>query len=34
LDISVVGSAGVSNLASRSDHVHSAANVVLNGGNF
>lgn len=33
-DISDVGSAGVSNLAARSDHVHSGANVILNGGNF
>jgi hypothetical protein len=33
-DISDVAEAGVSTMASRSDHKHSAANAVLNGGNF
>lgn len=33
-EISDVGSAGVSSLAARSDHVHSAANLIVNGGNF
>lgn len=33
-EISDVGSAGVANTAARSDHVHSAVNLILNGGNF
>lgn len=33
-EITRVSSAGVSNLASRSDHVHSAANLLLDGGNY
>ena len=28
------GSVGVSNLAARADHVHSAANLLLDGGNY
>lgn len=31
---SEAGSAGIANAAARSDHVHSAGNLVLNGGNF
>jgi hypothetical protein len=33
-DIARVVSAGVSNLVSRADHVHSAANLLLDGGNY
>lgn len=33
-EISDVGSPGISMAVSRSDHVHSASNLVLNGGNF
>lgn len=28
------GSVGVSNLAARADHVHSAANLLMDGGNY
>lgn len=31
---SEVGSPGVSMSAARADHVHSAANLIVNGGNF
>lgn len=33
-ELSLNGSAGVSLLASRSDHSHPMVNLVLNGGNF
>lgn len=33
-DIARTSSAGSSNLASRSDHVHSAAGLLLDGGNY
>lgn len=33
-EVSDVGSPGISMAVSRSDHVHSASNLVLNGGNF
>lgn len=34
MELAEVGDAGVSVLASRSDHVHPVINLVLNGGNF
>jgi hypothetical protein len=33
-DIGRIGNAGVSNLAARADHAHSAAALLLDGGNF
>jgi len=33
-DIARTATAGVSNLASRSDHIHSAASLLLDGGNY
>lgn len=33
-DVSRTGNAGVSNLAARADHAHSAANLLLDGGNY
>lgn len=34
LDIARTGSAGVLEIASRADHVHSIANTLLDGGNY
>lgn len=33
-EIARTASAGVSNLAARADHVHSGANLLLDGGNY
>jgi len=33
-DITRTASVGVSNVAARADHVHSAANLLLDGGNY
>lgn len=33
-DVARSGVVGVSNLAARADHVHSAANLLVDGGNF
>jgi len=33
-DIARTASIGVSNLAARADHVHSAANLLMDGGNY
>lgn len=33
-DIVRTASAGVSNVAARADHVHSAANLLMDGGNY
>lgn len=33
-DIARTASAGTSNVAARADHVHSAANLLLDGGNY
>jgi hypothetical protein len=33
-DIARTASAGLSNLASRADHVHSAGSLLLDGGNY
>jgi hypothetical protein len=34
LTMEEIGSAGISNLAARADHVHPTVGMVLNGGNF
>jgi hypothetical protein len=34
VDVARIASAGISNLVSRSDHTHSAANLLLDGGNY
>lgn len=34
VDVSRIASAGISNLVSRADHTHSAANLLLDGGNY
>lgn len=34
LGVARTGSAGVSNLAARADHVHSAADLLMDGGNY
>ena len=33
-DVTRTASVGVSNLAARADHVHSAANLLMDGGNY
>lgn len=33
-DVARAASVGVSNLAARADHVHSAANLLMDGGNY
>jgi hypothetical protein len=33
-DVARTASVGVSNLAARADHVHSAANLLMDGGNY
>jgi hypothetical protein len=33
-DIARTGSVGTSNVAARADHIHSAANLLLDGGNY
>lgn len=33
-EIARIASAGISNLVSRADHVHSGANLLLDGGNY
>lgn len=33
-DVARTANAGVSNIAARSDHVHSAADLLLDGGNY
>jgi hypothetical protein len=34
LELANIGSAGISNLAARADHVHPSTGMPLNGGNF
>ena len=34
VDVARTASAGVSNVAARADHVHSAANLLMDGGNY
>ncbi|MEY4333944.1 MAG: hypothetical protein RLZZ196_2687 [Bacteroidota bacterium] len=34
VDVARVANSGISNLVSRADHTHSAANLLLDGGNY